>query len=222
MAVPMQSQFLRFTLDSIAAIAMGVDLNSLAASEDSMPDFVRAFESLQDNLVYRGFTPFWKYIPWLLKSEREIAKSMKILHSFYADIISTTRNSSDVQTRGDILSLFTQLEDSRLNENMLRDILLSFLIAGRDTTACSLSFSMFLLATHSDIQEKAFEEVYQISGGKKVTIGILSKLPYVQGVVFEALRLFPPIPFDMKQAVKADVLPGGHPIPAGTLVAWDT
>lgn len=100
---------------------------------------------------------------------------------------------------------------------------MSFFIAGRDTTACTLSFTFLLLAQHPEMQSKLQKEVASKLGGKKsyATVEEVSDMPYLNGVIMESLRLFPPVPLDGKQAAEDDVLPNGAKIFAGTKIVYE-
>lgn len=129
---------------------------------------------------------------------------------------------SDLENKGDILSLFLQA-NPELSDKFLRDIVMSFFIAGRDTTACTLSFTFLLLAQHPDAQAKLHEEVAAKFADKSgyATVGDVADMPYLNGVIMESLRMYPPVPIDAKQAVHDDVLPNGARIFAGTKISFE-
>mmetsp|Transcript_9431 Transcript_9431/g.11305 ORF Transcript_9431/g.11305 Transcript_9431/m.11305 type:complete len:245 (-) Transcript_9431:201-935(-) len=149
---------------------------------------------------------------------------MAVLDSFCYGIISErlAESKEKVASRGDILSLFVQA-DNQLPKQYLRNILMSFFIAGRDTTACTLSFVFLMLAENPLVQEELAKEVTSACSSKDafVTLDELKDLKYLDGVVKECLRLYPPVAVDGKRAEKADVLPDGTSIPAGTRIAFE-
>ena len=68
------------------------------------------------------------------------------------------------------------------------------------------------------------DEIFNFLGkdlSRRVSLAMLPDMTYLDAVVFETLRLFPPVPTDEKQAAKDDVLPNGEPIKAGTNVYYD-
>lgn len=149
-------------------------------------------------------------------------------------IVEATRADPKIGDRKDLLALFVNNKDrssvqnnntapSEPSEHMptewLRDVVLNFIIAGRDTTACTLSWMFFILATHPEIQKKVQAEIdAKFKPGAIPTMQSVSasELPYLNGVLYETLRLYPPVPIDGKEAVADDVLPGGTKIPMGT------
>mmetsp|Transcript_2616 Transcript_2616/g.2979 ORF Transcript_2616/g.2979 Transcript_2616/m.2979 type:complete len:104 (-) Transcript_2616:589-900(-) len=92
-----------------------------------------------------------------------------------------------------------------------------------DTTACTLSFVFLMLAENPLVQEELAKEVTSACSSKDafVTLDELKDLKYLDGVVKECLRLYPPVAVDGKRAEKADVLPDGTSIPAGTRIAFE-
>jgi cytochrome P450 len=103
----------------------------------------------------------------------------------------------------------------------LRDIVLNFMIAGRDTTACALSWTMYELTKSPEVQEKVRKEFSSIfTSDAEITYDNVNKLNYCHAVVLEVLRLHPSVPKDVKYAVKADTWPDGTKIPAGATVIY--
>ena len=142
----------------------------------------------------------------------------------------TTGSSSRRSARGhqgDFLSLFIQEMRqagasgsgdvlSTADEDYLRDLVMNFLIAGRDTTAQALSWTFLLLAQHPTVEAKLVAELQgQLGDGTELDFDSVSRLEYAQCVIDEALRLFPSVPKNIKVAISDDVLPDGTIVPAG-------
>lgn len=224
--VDVQVLMFRYTLDSIGKIGFGVNIDSL--SKDDVP-FATAFDRAQQLVAMRFVSPFWEYKPfgWIYSSERELARHIKTLNRFAYEIIEKRQAeiAQGLGSRGDILSLFLA-EKLGLTDLELRDIVMAFMIAGRDTTACTLTFTLLLLAENEEWQEKLRSEIrskFRESKNKDnvLTSSDVSQMPLLQNVVLESLRLYPPVPVDIKAAAVDDVLPGNFPIPAGTRVSYD-
>merc|ERR1712190_282077 len=97
----------------------------------------------------------------------------------------------------------------------------SILIALRH--ACTLSWMFYILATNPDIQKNVQAEIdARVNSDKAPTIQSVSanELPYLNGVLYETLRLYPPVPVDGKEAINDDVLPNGQTIPAGSKMTF--
>lgn len=129
--IEMQTLMYRYTLDSIGRIGFGVDIDSL--SKD-VP-FAQSFDRAQALSTQRFISPLWNVWPLgqlLYPGERELKGHIKVLDSFVYDIIS--KRKQELQrgdgSKGDILTLFLQ-EKLGLTDLELRDVVMSFLIAGR-------------------------------------------------------------------------------------------
>jgi cytochrome P450 len=81
--------------------------------------------------------------------------------------------------------------------SFLRDVLLNFVTAGRDSTACLLTWIFYNLSTNPKIQQKLCEEVDAVLEGREPGPDDITpaKMPYLNGLVYETLRLFPPVPY---------------------------
>ena len=102
-----------------------------------------------------------------------------------------------------------------MNASELRDNLLTFIVAGHETTALTLSWALYLCAFDPAVQARAAAEAQ--AAGPRITAAELPRLPYVQQVVQESLRLYPPAAFISRTARHADSL-GGRRIEPGDTV----
>ena len=131
-----------------------------------------------------------------------------------------------VSQRPDLLSMFISANDANgepllPSDQYLRDVMLNFLIAGRDTTAVALTWLFLELSRHPEVVAKIRLELREVLDGHPPTFDECNqKLPYLDAVVLESLRLYPPVPKDAKMAVADDTLPDGTFIPAGTSIVY--
>lgn len=134
---------------------------------ESVP-FATAFDGVQRFIEKRIAHPWWKLDRLLNFSngEKTITQGLKIVNKFAHEVIATRRQET-LEGRQDVLSLFMNLNNDGqpMTENELRDIVLNFMIAGRDTTAVTLSWSCYLLAMNPDIQEKVSKKKKKKKGG---------------------------------------------------------
>jgi cytochrome P450 len=105
----------------------------------------------------------------------------------------------------------------QMNDEQLIDNLLTFYLAGHETTARALTWTLFLLARFPEWAERLRGEIAAVTGGAPVASEHLGRLVLVQQVVKESMRLYPPVPLLSRQAV-VDTELGGHRIRAGTSV----
>ena len=111
-----------------------------------------------------------------------------------------------------LLDLLLDAEDAKTGRRMtdaeLRDNLITFLIAGHETTALTLSWALYLLAMEPRTQQRAAREARRVLGGRAATAEDVANLVYTRQVIHEALRLFPPIPVHLRTAATDDVICG--------------
>ena len=104
-----------------------------------------------------------------------------------------------------------------MNDGQLVDNLLTFYLAGHETTAKALTWTLYLLARSPEWTRALEEEIACVTGGAEVNAGHIEQLVRTQQVLKESMRLYPPVPLMTRQAV-ADARLGDHPIRAGTSV----
>lgn len=125
------------------------------------------------------------------------------------------------QARPDLISLLLEAEDPESNQKMsdrdLADNLLTFITAGHETTALALTWVFYLLELHPDIEERVLGEIGQVTGGGPVEPAHVTELAYTRQVLLEAMRLYPPAPIVVRDAVE-DVTIGDEAVTAGTSV----
>ena len=121
----------------------------------------------------------------------------------------------------DLLDLLLGGEDPKTGRKMstaeLRDNLLTFIVAGHETTALTLAWSMYLVAFDQAVQDRARAEIQSVLKGRAATGDDVAKLPYIRSIIDEALRLYPPAGIVSRTAMAQDVL-GGREIRKGDTV----
>ncbi|KAF9298803.1 hypothetical protein BGZ88_004389 [Linnemannia elongata] len=101
----------------------------------------------------------------------------------------------------------------------LRDMLMNFLLAGRDTTTNLLTFMCYNLGKHPEVMDRVRQEIFSVVGqDRKPDHEDIKKLKFLKQVINETLRLYPAVPFNIKTCLEDDVLPNGYFIPRGSLV----
>lgn len=127
---------------------------------------------------------------------------------------------------GDILSmlLVAQDEEDSLTDEQVRDHVMTFIGAGHETTANTLTWTFLLLSENPGPREKLIREVQTVLAGRAPTVNDLPNLPYTEWVINEAMRLYPPAWVIGRHALK-DFDMGGYHFPVGTsfmLSQWVT
>lgn len=239
--VDLQRLFFNFTMDSIMKIFFGEEADSAeggskyghAFDEAHECFFAHAFRTLPFNTMASMFLPWpfggyhglaWRLHDALSPVYRRFKAAKRILDEESERLVRLCREDPNLPKRRDLLALFVQAEEKdHFTTAALRDIVLNMVIAGRDTTACALSWMFFGLATNPEVQQKLCAEIDQkVPPGKVLNVKTLShtEMPYLQGVFYEALRLWPPVPFDIKAAFEDDVLPDGTKVAKGTSMVF--
>lgn len=108
-----------------------------------------------------------------------------------------------------IIDMYKESHDRKI----VCDQLINVLLAGRDTTACTMSWALFMLVRHPDKLARLREEVFTVTEGKtRFTRAHLLKMPYLKAIINETLRLYPQIPVNVRIALNTTCLPrGGGP-----------
>ncbi len=124
--------------------------------------------------------------------------------------------------RGDLLSMLLAAEDSesadgKMSDTQVHDECLTIMLAGHETTANALSFALWLMARHPDIQQRVHREARTVLGSRIATAADYARLPYALQVFSEALRLYPPVWVTARTCVEHYEL-AGYRIPAGASV----
>jgi len=115
------------------------------------------------------------------------------------------------EARDDVLSLLLSLDEETMNRERLGHQLLTFLVAGHDTTALTLTYAWFLLGHHPDVQGQLHAELDETLGTEEPTPEDLFELPYLDDVLTETLRLYPPAFTTFRQPTRPVTL-GGYDI----------
>ncbi|OMP00539.1 Cytochrome P450 [Corchorus olitorius] len=207
---------MKSTMDSMFKVGFGIDLNCLdGSSEEKGTAFMKAFDDANEFLYMRFIDPFWKLKRALnMGAEASLKKNIKIIDDFLHSVISTKKKllamNQDHNAKEDILSRFLverEKNPEKMTDKYIRDIVLNFLIAGKDATSNTLSWFLYMLCKNPLIQEKVAEEVMNNTACKEgnidanvddfmatITDSTLEKMHYLHAALTETLRLYPTIP----------------------------
>jgi cytochrome P450 len=127
----------------------------------------------------------------------------------------------DPADHGDLLSMLIQARDEetgeRMSDDQLRSEVLTFLLAGHETTTTALVWTWYLLASHADVRQRVREEVKTVVGDRPPQVADAPQLQVTRGAIQEAMRLYPPIWILPRHVVARDEI-GGFRIPARSSV----
>ena len=185
--------FTRLTLDTIALCAMDYRFNNFYT--DSMHSFVDAMtRTLAGNAAKGRMPKFLLSLMWKQNAQRE--KDLEMMKKTCFGIISHRRaNPSD---KKDLLNAMLNGVDPKTGEHLRDDLIMAnmitFLIAGHETTSGLLSFAFLAMLKNSNAYLKAQAEVDEVLGRGPIEVHHLKKLKYLNAVLREALRLWPTAP----------------------------
>ena len=149
---------------------------------------------------------------WVPRPGRMFAATTMRQMKHTADRAILDRKARGPQPIPDLLDLLIAGEDPasgrRMTVDELRDNLLTFIVAGHETTALTLAWSLYLCAFSPEIQTAAREEAQAALGTRAATTADIANLPLIRRIVDEALRLYPPAAFLARTALKPDTLCG--------------
>jgi cytochrome P450/NADPH-cytochrome P450 reductase len=185
----------RLTLDTIAMCAFNYRFNSFYQSD--MHPFVAAMSAALAEAGARARWPaFVNDLP--LPSRRRYEADLSLMKRVAETIIDERRAEGKIGERGDLLDIMLSGRDADTGEGLsdtnIRHQLVTFLVAGHETTSGLLSFALYLLMRHPDALAQAQQAVDEVLGGARPTVDDLAKLRYVEQVLQEALRLWPTAP----------------------------
>jgi cytochrome P450 len=197
-------------------ITLRIVVRALFGSEVDETNISRSLNVIMRNVsgVRMIFPPLLRHLP--LPRMMELRRAVNQLDRAVLDIISQRRRKK--QDSGDLLSMLLAARDEdggEMDDTQLRDEIMTFLIAGHETTALALTWSWYLLSSHTEAEQRLHEEVDRVLAGRVPMISDLPSLDYTEAVVKEALRLFPPAWTQARTAIN-DFELGGYLIPAGS------
>jgi cytochrome P450 len=164
--------------------------------------------------------PIARYLP--TPAMIEFRRSVRQLDKTVYGIITHRREAES--DSGDLLSMLMQARDedgSRMTDKQLRDEVLTFLLAGHETTALALSWTWYLLGQNPETEKNLHQELDRVLDGREPTFADLPALSYAERVIKESLRLYPPAWGLARTVIKEFQLAGYH-IPAGANVVMST
>ena len=208
----------QLTLRIIVETVLGTELGGMErAISDALVDVSRRFRADE----VRSLVPKSVPTPRNLKYRRGERRLERIVR----DIIRQHERASDTPagdeaSGGDMLSLLLSARDAGadINDETLRDQVLTMLLAGHDTTALTLVFSWYLLSEHPDVERRFHAELDEVLDDRDPTAADAADLDYTEQVAKEAMRLYPPAYTIYREAVEDDSVAGYH-VPGGSLVS---
>ncbi len=209
----MHVEMMRLTLAVVGKTLFGADIEGDAFEiGEALGDFIRSFNFM--------LLPFYEYFEKLpLGPIRRVTNARNRLDRIIYRLVSQRRQSG--RDHGDLLSMLMAATDSEsdgsgMSDEQLRDECVTLLLAGHETTANALTWALYLLSQNPAVETRLLAEIDRVLGDRLPTVADLPELAYVEQVVAESLRLYPPV-FSIARLIVEPVSFEGYTLPAGTL-----
>ncbi|KAG2131949.1 cytochrome P450 [Suillus cothurnatus] len=247
LAIDFQDLISRFTLDSASEFLFGHCIDSLSAGlpyphnapefinavqgDNTAAAFAHAFSQAQQGINRRlAIGQTWPLNEILADST---AQHMKVVNAFLDPILKdalekrSMAGEFDKNEFADDQTLVDHLINLTSDFKIIKDETLNILLAGRDTTASTLTSAIYLLAMHPEYLTRLREEIISKVGlSRRPTYDDIKEMKYLRAVLNETLRLFPAVPFDVRENIRDTTWispePGKKPlfIPKGTMLSY--
>ncbi|KAK2772190.1 bifunctional p-450:NADPH-p450 reductase [Colletotrichum kahawae] len=211
--------FTRLTLDTLALCSMGYRFNSYYS-----PTLHPFIEAMGDFLTEAGNKPRRPPLPGVFfrAKDQKFKDDIEILRNTAKGVLESRKAEGEKSTRRDLLTAMLEGVDTKTGKKMtdesIMDNLITFLIAGHETTSGLLSFAFYQLLKHPECYQKAQQEVDSVVGKGRIHVDHLSKLPYINGVLRETLRVNATIPVFSVEAFEDTLLAGKYPVKKGEVI----
>lgn len=208
-------------LDEITALTLGV-LGSTLLDIDlgAFESIGHSFEAVQDQAMFEmetlGMVPRW--LP--TAGQRAFRTARADLERIVGSLVEQRKANpiaagDDVLTR--LIASTDKESDKRVADRRMRDELVTLLLAGHETTASTVGWTLHQVSQHPAVRARLHEEAVAVYGDRRPSYEDLPKLRYTHMVLQEAMRLYPPVWILPRRAIAADEV-GGYHVPAGAEV----
>ena len=221
--INLQADLMRFTVDAIAGLAFGKDVNTLQAGEDVIQ---RHLDQILPSVFGRALSlaPYWRWFK--LKKDRQLDASVKVINALLVDYVAQARqglqdNPAAHEKPSNLLEAMIVAADqpgSGIGNAELAGNVLTMLLAGEDTTANTLAWMTYLLTQNPGTLQRLQTEVRTRAPNPALfTMELIDSLEFLDACCSETMRLKPVAPFIPVQALRDSQI-GDVAVPKGTMV----
>ena len=204
----------------ILALALRVVAKTLFDT-DLAHDSQTVHEAMQDigeALIDHAQTPIPTPRWWPSERNKRMVRALDAMDGVIERLVSARRK--DHEDRGDLMShiVFATDDKGSMSDKQMRDELMTLIFAGHETTAHTLTWAWYLLATNRDKLKEAQREIDQTIGDRPIGVDDLPKLPYLEMCLKESLRRLPAVWIYAREAQR-DLRLGDYFFPKGAILA---
>jgi cytochrome P450 len=206
------AEMLRLTLRIVGQALFNIDLSD---ETRIVGQALITVNKLLSDYIYAPFPPL--NVP--TSRNRLIQTAFRTLDQVVQGIINQRRQQN--MDTDDLLSMLLSVRDEetgqRMNDQQVRDEMMTLLIAGYETVSTALVWTWYLLSQYPEMEHRLHSELDIVLRGDLPTVEHLVELPYTRMVIEEALRLYPPAWIFGRKAIADDKI-GGYSIPANSMI----
>jgi cytochrome P450 len=209
--VHLHEEMSHLALDVVADVLFGASVSEqeVATVRSSLEVFSILFASSPETILS---IPAWVPTPLNRATAKAIAQLDGLIHR----IIETRQRSGE--RRNDVLDALLSATDedgTKMDAKQVRDEVVTLFLAGHETTALTLTHTLYLLGTHPEVKRRLLAEIDEVLGGRTPTQADVAKLVYTDRVLKESMRLYPPAWVTGREIAK-EITIAGHRLPVKT------
>ncbi|KAK9695918.1 hypothetical protein K7432_012736 [Basidiobolus ranarum] len=214
----------KITFETIGRVGFGFDFGLLESKDSPIHPFIDAMSFCLGQARTRAFrSQYWKLLP--IWSNYQFDRMMKLMKDTVDEVIVQRKSCPQGEDESkDLLGFMLNASDKstgqKLPDEVIRDQVVTFLIAGHETTSNTLSWCLYCLAKNPAILKNVLQEIANvgINNDDLPTTAQISRLKYLTQVLKETLRMYPPLALLQKSCIKDCRLPFGYFAEEGTVV----
>ncbi|GMI91112.1 cytochrome P450, family 81, subfamily D, polypeptide 5 [Hibiscus trionum] len=212
----------------------GSESDAVDKEAEEFRDIMRGIVEINGNTNLNDFLPVLRWVDFQ-GLERKMKKFSNKLDKFLQSLLQEHKrmreqDSTDSVNKGtkttliNVMLTLQQTEPDFYTDETIKAVILGVLVAGTETSSTTLEWIISLLLNHPEVMHKASNEIAtKVGQDKFVEETDLPKLNYLQSIISETLRLFPPVPLLVPHESSEDCVVGGYNVPRGTMLlvnAW--
>ncbi|KAK8048549.1 cytochrome P450 [Apiospora phragmitis] len=216
----------RATLDIIGVAGLGRDFGAIHNPDNELSSRYRVLFRPSKQARILGilglFIPTWITNRIPVKRNDDIALAARTIRAVCSDLIQEKRGKLARKEPTDVDILSVAIESGSFSDSELIDQLMTFLAAGHETTASAMTWAIYMLCLHPEVQSRLRQEIRENlpsmdSDSSTVSSLDIDHLPYLNAVCNETLRYYAPVPLTVREPMVDTVVMGEH-VPKGTRV----